>query len=126
MAMPPLSSTNPSRNTTLANISLSTCEAESSLQSLPRTSSESFSPWRSAFNIGYHLVYYGDQALEDGYYDRGGQRCEGTPRSIFRRLKSERYRVGWALDLLTLQQSLREKRYDWPRVRSSDRAKKLA
>lgn len=66
-------------------------------------------PEAASINIGYHLVYYGDQAPEDGYYDRGGQRCEGTLRSIFRRLKSEPYRVGWPLDLLTLRTLLEQR-----------------
>lgn len=63
----------------------------------------------ASLNIGYHLVYYGDQPPEEGYYDRGGQRCEGTLRSIFRRLKSEYYRSGWALDLLTLRALLEQR-----------------
>jgi hypothetical protein len=66
-------------------------------------------PEVASINIGYHLVYYGDQAPEEGYYDRGGQRCEGTLRSIFRRLKSEHYRSGWALDLLTLRTLLEQR-----------------
>jgi hypothetical protein len=66
-------------------------------------------PEAASINIGYHLVYYGDQAPEDGYYDRGGQRCEGTLRSIFRRLKSDYYRSGWVLDLLTLRTLLEQR-----------------
>lgn len=66
-------------------------------------------PEVASINIGYHLVYYGDQAPEEGYHDRGGQRCEGTLRSIFRRLKSEHYRSGWALDLLTLRTLLEQR-----------------
>lgn len=60
-------------------------------------------PEAASINIGYHLVYYGDQPLEEGYYDRGGEKCDGTVRSIFRRLRSEHYRIGWVLDLLTLR-----------------------
>ena len=66
-------------------------------------------PEAASINIGYHLVYYGDQAQEDGYHDRGGERCAGTLRSIFRRLKSDDYRSGWALDLLTLRTLLEQR-----------------
>ncbi len=66
-------------------------------------------PEAASINIGYHLVYYGDQPPEEGYYDRGGQRCKGTLRSIFRRLKSEYYSSGWALDLLTLRTLLEQR-----------------
>ncbi len=63
----------------------------------------------ASINVGYHLVYYGDQPLEVGYYDQGGERCEGALASIFRRLKRERYKTEWVLDLVTLS-SLLERR----------------
>jgi hypothetical protein len=56
----------------------------------------------ASINIGYHLVYYGDQPQEAGYYDQGGERCEGAMESIFRRLKNERYKTEWVLDIVTL------------------------
>lgn len=63
-------------------------------------------PEAASINIGYHLAYYGDQPPEEGYHDNGGKRCNGTVRSIFRRLKSEHYCIGWVLDLLTLRMLL--------------------
>ena len=63
----------------------------------------------ASINIGYHLVYYGDQAWENGYIDAGGEKCDGTIRSIFRRLKNKRYENGWALDLLTLHTLLMQR-----------------
>jgi hypothetical protein len=60
-------------------------------------------PEAASINLGYHLVYYGDQALEEGYFDQGGQRCSGTLQAIFRHLNNESYRKGWLLDLLTLR-----------------------
>jgi hypothetical protein len=59
-------------------------------------------PETASLNIGYYLVYYGDQPQEAGYHDQGGETCEGTIQAIFRRLQDDRYRKGWALDLLTL------------------------
>lgn len=66
-------------------------------------------PDAASINIGYHLVHYGDQALEEGYHDKGGESCAGTIRAIFRHLGSDRYRKAWVLDLLTLRMLL-EKR----------------
>jgi transcriptional regulator with XRE-family HTH domain len=66
-------------------------------------------PEAASINIGYHLAYYGDQAPEEGYYDRGGNRCDGTVRAIFRHLRSERYRSGWAIDLFTLRMLLEQR-----------------
>lgn len=66
-------------------------------------------PEAASINIGYHLVYYGDQSLEEGYQDRGGKKCDGTVRAIFRHLKSEHYKNGWSLDLLTLRTLLEHK-----------------
>lgn len=63
----------------------------------------------ASINVGYHLVYYGDQPQEMGYCDQGGERCEGALTSIFRRLKRERYKTEWVLDLVTLS-SLLERR----------------
>ncbi len=60
-------------------------------------------PEIASINLGFHLIYYGDQAPENGYYDQGGKQCEGTVRSIFRRLRSEHYKDAWALDLATLR-----------------------
>jgi hypothetical protein len=66
-------------------------------------------PEAASINIGYHLVYYGDQAQELGYDDQGGERCDGTVRALFRRLSSERYKNGWALDILTLSTLLEQR-----------------
>jgi hypothetical protein len=66
-------------------------------------------PEAASINIGYHLVHYGDQALEEGYYDKGGENCAGTVRAIFNHLRSESYKNYWVLDLLTLRMLL-EKR----------------
>lgn len=63
----------------------------------------------ASINIGYHLVYYGDQPLEEGYFDRGGQKCDGTVESIFGRLKDENYRKAWVLDLFTLRTLLEQR-----------------
>jgi hypothetical protein len=56
----------------------------------------------ASINLGYHLVYYGDQVQELGYYDQGGECVEGTLRALFRHLRYEQYKNGWPLDLLTL------------------------
>ena len=63
----------------------------------------------ASINLGYYLVYYGDQAQELGYYDQDGERCDGTARAIFRRLKDKHFQSGWSLDILTLS-TLLEKR----------------
>lgn len=63
----------------------------------------------ASINVGYHLVYYGDQIPEAGYYDQGGERCDGTLQAILRHLKSERHRNNWILDMVTLS-ALLEKR----------------
>ena len=63
----------------------------------------------ASINVGYHLVYYGDQPQELGYYDQGGEHCEGTLISIFRRLKRERYKTEWVLDLVTLSSLLKKR-----------------
>lgn len=63
----------------------------------------------ASINVGYHLVYYGDQALEEGYHDKGNTPCEGTITSIFRRLSNERYKNGWVLDLFTLRSLLQQR-----------------
>lgn len=60
-------------------------------------------PEAASINLGYHLVYYGDQPLEEGYYDQGGDNYRGTLRALFRHLKNDHYKVGWPLDLLTLR-----------------------
>ena len=59
-------------------------------------------PEAASINLGYHLVYYGDQAQECGYYDQGGDQCDGTLRSLFRHLNPERHKNSWVLDVLTL------------------------
>ena len=59
-------------------------------------------PEVASINLGYHLVYYGDQAQECGYYDQKGERCDGTLRSLFRHIHNERYKNSWPLDVLTL------------------------
>ncbi len=63
-------------------------------------------PDAASINIGYHLVHYGDQALEEGYYDKGGEICAGTVRAIVHHLKSESYKSYWILDILTLRMLL--------------------
>lgn len=63
-------------------------------------------PEAASINLGYHLVYYGDQAQENGYYDQKGKRCDGTLRSLFRHLSIERHRNSWPLDILTLSMLL--------------------
>jgi hypothetical protein len=63
----------------------------------------------ASINIGYYLVYYGDQAEELGYYDQGGEKCDGTIQAIFRRLKDESFRKGWVLDILTLSTLLEQR-----------------
>ncbi|MBV9691550.1 MAG: NACHT domain-containing protein [Ktedonobacteraceae bacterium] len=66
-------------------------------------------PEAASINLGYHLVYYGDQAQELGYYDQGGERCDGTIKSLFRRLGNEKHKNGWTLDLLTLSSLLEQR-----------------
>lgn len=63
----------------------------------------------ASINLGYHLVYYGDQAPESGYYDQGGSRCDGTLRAIFRHLKNERHKNSWILDIVTLSMLLEQR-----------------
>ncbi|MGB8345856.1 MAG: NACHT domain-containing protein [Ktedonobacteraceae bacterium] len=63
----------------------------------------------ASINIGYHLVYYGDQPLEEGYYDRGSQKCDGAVRSIFDRLRDGNYRKARVLDLFTLRTLLEQR-----------------
>jgi len=60
----------------------------------------------ASINVGYHLCYYGDQPFEEGYYDNGGARCDGTVRAIIRHLSSEKNRAAWSLDLFTLRSLL--------------------
>ena len=59
-------------------------------------------PEVASINIGFHLVYYGDQPQELGFYDRGGKNCTRTIAAILRRLKEDHYKNGWDLDILTL------------------------
>ncbi len=54
-------------------------------------------------NTGYHLVYYGDQPLEDGYCDKGGKKCDATIGALIHHLGNNRYRNRWVLDLFTLR-----------------------
>ena len=63
----------------------------------------------ASINLGYHLVYYGDQIPEAGYYDQGGERCDGTIRAIFRHLRNERHRNSWVLDIATLATLLEQR-----------------
>src|SRR5579884_112663 len=63
----------------------------------------------ASINIGYYLVYYGDQDQELGYTDLGGENCDRTIQAIFRRLKKEKFRVGWVLDMLTLSTLLEQR-----------------
>jgi hypothetical protein len=60
-------------------------------------------PQADSINLGYHLMYYGDSPFEADYFDRNHYKCDGTLRAIVRHLKDEKYRCGWALDLLTLR-----------------------
>lgn len=68
----------------------------------------------ASINIGYNLAYCGDQSLEEalkkGYHDKGKSKCDGMVREIFRHLRSEKYKAGWALDLFTLRTLLQDKR----------------
>jgi hypothetical protein len=66
-------------------------------------------PDAASLNLGYYLVYYGDQPHEMGYYDQGGENCHGTLQAIFRRLQDEHFRRGWILDLLTLSTLLEQR-----------------
>ncbi len=66
-------------------------------------------PEAASINVGYHLVYYGDQIPESGYYDQGGERCDGTIRAIFRHLRNERHRNSWILDIVTLSTLLEQR-----------------
>ena len=63
----------------------------------------------ASINLGYHLVYYGDQGQELGYYDQGGEKCDGTIRALLRRLSNERYTNGRVLDILTLSTLLEQR-----------------
>jgi energy-coupling factor transporter ATP-binding protein EcfA2 len=60
-------------------------------------------PQADSINLGYHLMYYGDSPFEADYFDWNHYKCDGTLRAIVRHLKDEKYRCGWALDLLTLR-----------------------
>jgi len=68
----------------------------------------------ASINIGYNLAYCGDQsleeALEEEYHDKGKSKCDGMVREIFRHLRCEKYKTGWALDLFTLRLLLQNKR----------------
>ncbi|GCE06119.1 NACHT domain-containing protein [Dictyobacter aurantiacus] len=59
-------------------------------------------PEAASINLGYHLVYYGDQSQESGYYDAGEEKCSRTIKALLRRLSNKRYKNGWTLDILTL------------------------
>lgn len=59
-------------------------------------------PEMAAINLGYHLIYYGDQAHNADYHDSAVSHCERTVIALFRHLRDERYKNGWALDILTL------------------------
>ena len=59
----------------------------------------------SAINIGYHLIYYGDYAGDLDSLDPFEQTItcsEKTVAALIHHLENERYRDGWALNLLTL------------------------
>jgi energy-coupling factor transporter ATP-binding protein EcfA2 len=60
-------------------------------------------PEADSINLGYHLMYYGDSLFEKDYLDKNNNKCDGTVRAILRHLRDEKYRCGWALDLLTLR-----------------------
>jgi hypothetical protein len=60
-------------------------------------------PEADSINLGYHLMYYGDSPFEKQYLDKKNKNCDGTVRAILRHLHDEKYRCGWALDLLTLR-----------------------
>lgn len=59
-------------------------------------------PEMSSINLGYHLIYYGDHAYNADYHVVAIDRCERTVAAIFRHLGDERYKNGWALDILTV------------------------
>lgn len=59
----------------------------------------------AAINVGYHLIYYGDYAGDLDSFDPFEQTItcsEKTVAALIRHLQNERYRDGWALNLLTL------------------------
>ncbi len=59
----------------------------------------------AAINVGYHLIYYGDYAGDLDSLDPFEQTItcsEKTVAALIRHLENERYRDGWALNLLTL------------------------
>ena len=59
-------------------------------------------PEMASINLGYHLIYYGDHAYNTDYHVAVIDRCERTVAALFRHLGDERYKNGWALDILTL------------------------
>jgi class 3 adenylate cyclase len=69
-------------------------------------------PTAAEVNLGYHLVYFGDQPREEGFVDRG-QTCERTLRAIVRHLQDvDAYGSIWPLDLLTLNMFLERRGSD--------------
>lgn len=56
----------------------------------------------AAINLGFHLIYYGDQTQNTDYYVQTTERCDKTVAAIFRHLQDEGYKNGWTLDLFTL------------------------
>ena len=62
-----------------------------------------------SINMGYHLLYYGDQSYEQGYEDAGGIKCDGTYKAILRHLHSQQHKNGWPLDIFTFRDILQHK-----------------
>jgi len=64
-------------------------------------------PEAASINIAYNLAYCGDQSLEktleEGYCNKGKIKCNRLIWEIFYHLKSEKYKNGWALDILILR-----------------------
>lgn len=66
----------------------------------------------SSINLGYHLIYYGDQLFEQDFHDSKNIKCDGTIQAIMRHLNSESHRLGWTIDLITLKTLMRDKDRD--------------
>jgi serine/threonine protein kinase len=71
-------------------------------------------------NMGYHLVYFGDQPQEEGYHDNRGRRCDCTVRALMDHLRDEkRFGILWTLDLITLRNLLERRGADLVRADES-------
>jgi hypothetical protein len=66
----------------------------------------------SSINVGYYLIYYGDQFFKNDFHDERGKKCDGTIQAIMRHLKSESHEPCWAIDLITLRTLLTDSKRD--------------